>query len=228
MAADDREFKRTTFAFKADKVTDSGTFSGYASVFGNVDSYGEIVMPGAFADSIKRIKASGDPLPVLWQHRGDQPIGGSDDLSEDSHGLKTSGFLMIDEVPLAKQAHAMLRRRVVRGLSIGYYVEESKYVEPEGVRELHKLDLVEYSVVTFPANVLAGVDSVKSILRDGTLPTMKAFEDFLRESGFSKTQAAAIASGGLSKLLKRSESAEVDAKAIGDVLAGWKVPTLNI
>lgn len=228
MATADREFKKTTFAYKASKVADEGTFEGYASVFGNVDSYGEIVMPGAFAKSIERIKVSGDPLPVLWQHWSNQPIGGSDVLEEDDHGLKTAGFLLIDDIPQAKQAHALMKRRVVRGLSIGYYVDASSTDDETGIRSLHELDLVEYSVVTFPANALANVDEVKSILRDGSLPTLKAFENFLRESGFSKTQAAAIASGGLTKLLKRSESAEVDAKAIGDVLAGWKAPQLNI
>lgn len=217
------EFQRRAFAFKAKQVDPAGTFSGYASVFGNVDSYGEIVAPGAFSDSIKRIKDSGDPLPILWQHRSDNVIGGSDVLEEDDHGLKTDGELYIEDIPQAKQAHALMTRRVVKGLSIGYYVEESSYNEKTGVRTLQKLDLVEYSVVTFPANELAQVDTVKSILRGGRLPSAKEFEGFLREAGFSKTQAAAIAGGGLCKLLRSESDGNKAALQVVDLLSSFKL-----
>lgn len=199
------------FAFKADKVDDDGTFKGYGSVFGNVDSYREIVAPGAFTKSLAEIKASGDPLPALWQHNPDQPIGGYDVLAEDERGLLLEGFLMVGDLPLAKQAHALMKRRVVKGLSIGYYVRADSYDEKTGIRTLTELDLREVSIVTFPANTLAEVESVKSALthalKSGQLPSLKDFEDFLREAGFSKSQAAAIAGGGLSKLLSRGEPA---------------------
>jgi HK97 family phage prohead protease len=217
-----RSLKHRQVAFKAKEVNDDGTFSGYASVFGNVDSYGEIVAPGAFADSLKLIAASGDPLPVLWQHNADQPIGGSDVLAEDDHGLKTDGFLIVDAVPLAAQAHALLKRRVVRGLSIGYYVDKSSYDEQTGIRTLQQLDLVEYSIVTFPANTLAQVESVKALVRQGRLPTFKEFEDFLCEAGFSKTQAKAIAGNGLRKLLDRCEADGKTSDAL-EALKSFKI-----
>jgi HK97 family phage prohead protease len=198
--------KHRQVAFKADAVNDDGTFKGYASVFGNVDSYGEIVDPGAFADSLAQIKASGDPLPVLWQHNSTQPIGGSDVLQEDETGLLTEGFLLTDMIPLAKQAHALMKRRVVKGLSIGYYVERSSYNEKTGIRNLQQLSLQEYSIVTFPANTLATVESVKAAVKKGKLPTLREFEDFLCEAGFSKTQAKAVAGNGLRKLLDRCEA----------------------
>lgn len=214
----ERSLKHRQVAFKAKEVNDDGTFKGYASVFGNVDSYGEIVMPGAFTESIKRIKDSGDPLPVLWQHRSGEPIGGSDVLAEDDHGLKTEGWLMTDVIPRAAEAHALLKRKVVKGLSIGYYVDESSIDEKTGIRSLIKLDLVEYSIVTFPANTLAQVDAVKSIIEGGRLPTLKEFEDLLCEAGFSKTQAKAVAGNGLRKLLDRCEA---DGNT-SDVLAALK------
>ncbi|WP_440221845.1 HK97 family phage prohead protease [Dokdonella sp. MW10] len=207
------------FAFKADSVADDGTFSGYGSVFGNVDSYREIVAPGAFAESLKAIADSGDPLPALWQHRHDEPIGGYDLLAEDARGLKCSGWLMIQEIPLAAQAHALMKRRVVKGLSIGYYVEASDYNEKTGVRTLTKLDLQEISIVTFPANVEALVDDVKAKLCAGQLPSLKEFEKHLREAGFSKTQATAIASGGLAKLLRSESGDPSQANRTGDRLA---------
>lgn len=222
---DSRELKRRTVAFKATDVKDTGEFEGYASVFGNTDSYGDVVAPGAFKESIALLKKSGDPLPVLWQHRSSEPIGGSDYLEEDDHGLKTRGFLLIDEIPQAKSAHTLMRRRVVKGLSIGYYTRDSSYDEKTGIRTLKQLDLVEYSVVTFPANDLATVDSVKArdqLFAGGALPSLKDFEAFLREAGASKTVAAAIAGKGLRAMLQRSESG-ADPGEVLSLLSSFKL-----
>jgi HK97 family phage prohead protease len=218
--------QRKQFAFKAEDVAADGTFTGYGSVFGNVDSYREIVLPGAFTDSIKAIAASGDPLPMLWQHRSDQPIGGYTALAEDVRGLKVTGFLLKDEVQQAAEAYALMKARIVKGLSIGYYVEADSYNEKDNVRSLIKLDLREISPVTFPANTEAQVDSVKCalalMLKAGQLPNLKDFEDFLREAGFSKTQANAIAGGGLSKLLRGEPGGEK-----GDILAALRGFTIT-
>lgn len=189
------------FAFKAKAVNDDGTFTGYGSVFGNLDSYREIVAPGAFAESLKAIKASGDPLPALWQHRADEPIGGYSSLEEDDHGLKLEGWLMRDEIPRAREAFALMKARVVKGLSIGYYVRGETYDEKERIRTLTKLDLVEVSIVTFPANAEAQIDAVKARLAHGELPTLRQFEKSLREQGYSKAQAEMIAAGGFKQLL---------------------------
>jgi HK97 family phage prohead protease len=220
---DSRLLKHRQVAFKAKEVNDDGTFKGYASVFGNVDSYGEIVMPGAFTESIQRIKDSGDPLPVLWQHRSSEPIGGSDLLSEDTKGLATDGWLLKDDIPQASIAHVLMKRRVVKGLSIGYFVDESSVDEKTGIRSLIKLDLVEYSIVTFPANTLAQVDAVKSIIEGGRLPTLPEFEDLLCEAGFSKTQAKAVAGNGLRKLLDRCE-ADGNTSDVLAVLNDFRLP----
>lgn len=221
--------QRKQFAFKAEKVNEDGTFKGYGSVFGNVDSYREIVAPGAFAKSLEEIKASGAPLPALWQHNPDQPIGGYDTLAEDDHGLLVEGFLMSKEIPLAAEAHALLKRRVVRGMSIGYYVRADSYDEKTGIRTLTELDLREISIVTFPANALASVDEVKAANMDafvrkmkaGQLPAIREFEDFLREAGFSKSEAAAVAAAGHGKLLSRSESGGEKGAEILAALRGF-------
>lgn len=202
---------RKNFAFKAD-VDDNGTFAGYGSVFGNVDSYDEIVAPGAFAKSLQAIKDSGDPLPVLWQHNPDEPIGGYSELSEDERGLKVSGFLLKDEVAKAAEAYALMKARVVKGLSIGYYVRDDSFDQKTGIRTLKELDLREISVVTFPANEEAQVDNVKNavrcMLKSGQVPNIRVFEDFLREAGFSKSQAVAIANGGLLALSRGEPGGE--------------------
>lgn len=202
------KFKTRDFAFKATTAPE-GKFSGYGSVFGNVDSYGDIVAPGAFAESLGRIKASGDPLPVLWQHDSRQPIGGYDMLAEDANGLKVEGFLMTDEIPLAKQAYELLSRRVVKGLSIGFYTEASSYNDKTGIYTLTKLDLREISIVTFPANELAQVEGVKQLVHDGKLPSVREFEEFLRDAGFSRKQASEIASRGLKQADQRDSDADI-------------------
>jgi HK97 family phage prohead protease len=218
------------FGFKAGVVKEDGTFDGYGSVFGNVDSYGEIVAPGAFKKSLAAIKASGDPVPALWQHRSGEPIGGYTDLTEDDRGLKVEGFLVLED-PVAKRAHLYMQKRIVKGLSIGYYVRDSSYDEKTGIRTLKELDLVEISIVTFPANAEAQVESVKStemqrILKSGNLPTLPQLEDLLCEAGFSKTQAKAVAGHGLRKLLDRRE-AEGKSSDTLSALKGFTLPSFQ-
>lgn len=221
----ERFLKHKQVPFKAKTVADDGTFKGYASVFGNVDSYGDIVAPGAFTQSIALIKSSGDPLPILYQHSSSAPIGGSDVLEEDDTGLKTEGWLMVNEIPLAAQAHALMKRRVMKGLSIGYYVEDSSYNEKEKTTTLKTLELVEYSIVTFPANTLAQIDAVKSIINGGRLPSLAEFEDLLRDAGFSKTQAKTVAGHGLRRLLDQSDAEGTKSGEILAALEGFKLPS---
>jgi phage head maturation protease len=121
-------------------------------------------------------------------------------LEEDDVGLKVAGFLMINEVAQAKQAHALMKRRVVKGLSIGYYVLEDSFNEKDRLRTLTKLDLQEISIVTFPANDEALIDAVKQKLAHGELPTLREFEKSLREQGYSKAQAELIAARGFKHL----------------------------
>jgi HK97 family phage prohead protease len=200
MKRKEASIKIRDFALEVKAVKDDGTFEGYGSVFGVVDSYNEVVAPGAFTESLAEIAARGRPLPILWQHRSDLPIGPYTELKEDDVGLRVTGTLLKDELPLAAQAHALMRARVVSGLSIGYYVRESSYDEKTGIRTLKKVDLVEVSLVTFPANDDARVDAIKMKLAHGSLPTIREFEALLREQGFSKSQATRIAEQGFKQL----------------------------
>jgi len=201
----------------------SGEFVGYGSVFGVMDSYREIVEPGAFAESIAEINRKGRPVPVLWQHRSGEPIGVYDALREDGTGLQVEGRLAIGKVSRADEAHALMQMGAVSGLSIGYYVREDSFDEKTRVRSLKTLDLVEVSLVTFPANDEARVDTIKSKLAHGTLPTLREFEMLLREQGFSKNQAAMIAIRGLKTLLGRGDSDDDGAKSIAAALAAFKI-----
>ncbi|MGF9764116.1 HK97 family phage prohead protease [Microvirga sp. 0TCS3.31] len=209
-------------------VKDDGLFSGYGSVFGVLDTYNEVVAPRAFEASLADLRAKGRKVPILWQHRTDQPLGVYDALEENTRGLLVDGRLLTDAVSQAREAHALMKAGAVTGLSIGYYVRESSYDEKTGVRTLTRLDLLEVSLVTFPANDAARVDAVKMKLAHGGLPTLPEFESFLREAGFSKSKAAVIATRGLKHLLHRSESGsaanEPDAKALLQHLQSFKLP----
>ena len=205
--------KDLSFEIKA--VSDDGLFSGYASVFDNVDSYGDIVRKGAFVESIGEWEAKGKMPPILWNHDPSDPIGVYTKMQEDEKGLYVEGKLLIDDVPRAKQTHALMKAGVIDGLSIGYRVKEYLYNVDEEVTDLIKLSLREVSIVTFPANPETRIESVKSRLDAGELPTLPEFEKFLREAGFSKSQATAIAGHGLRKLL--SDSAP-EAKSIQNAL----------
>lgn len=202
--------KDFAFSIKAEDVAADGVFEGYGSMFGNLDSYGEQVEPGAFTKSLQRhTKEKTTPL-MLWQHDPWSPIGVWDAMEEDSKGLKVRGHLLAG-VAKADEALILLRGGAIRGLSIGY--REIK-VEPDGNnRKLLELDLFEVSLVSFPANRRATVTGVKNErmedfaqrLRDGEPPPIKEFEDILREAGVPKAMAVAIASHGYAKAI-RSES----------------------
>lgn len=203
-------------------LTDKGQFSGYGSVFNVVDKGGDIVAPGAFADSLSTWRKNGRAVPVLWQHDPGQPIGAWEDLKEDDHGLLGAASLWLDEAPYARLAHKGMQTKTITGLSIGYRVKDYSVNQDTGVYTLQKLDLVEISVVTNPMNDDARVADVKSMVEAGRLPTLQEFEKFLREAaGFSKSQAVAVANGGLSKLLSRGEPGgenSDDIKAVLDII----------
>lgn len=201
-----QKMKTRDFEFHIKAVQSDGLFTGYGSVFDTIDSYREKVAPGAFAESIKTRQKNGRKLPVLWQHNSAQPIGIYEKVSEDENGLWLEGRLLVDDVALAKEAQALMKAGAVTGLSIGYYVKADSYDEKERIRTLTAVDLQETSIVTFPANDEARIESVKAQIAHGTLPSLSEFEDILREAGFSKSQAAVIANRGLKHLLDRSES----------------------
>ena len=205
--------KDLSFEIKA--VSDDGLFSGYASVFDNVDSYGDIVRKGAFVESIGEWEAKGKMPPILWNHDPSDPIGVYTKMQEDDKGLFVEGRLLIDDVPRARQTHALMKAGAIDGLSIGYKIKEYSFDVENDIRELLKLNLGEVSIVTFPANPETRIEAVKSRLDAGELPTLPEFEKFLREAGFSKSQATAIAGHGLRKLL--SDSAP-EAKSIQNAL----------
>lgn len=201
-----------------------GRFSGYASVFGAVDLANEVVEKGAFAKSLEDLASKGRAVPVLWQHQPENPIGSWEALKEDDIGLAGEGALWLDDAPHAKLAYQGLKTKSITGLSIGYIVKRDSIDKKSRVRVLHEIDLVEVSIVTNPCLGIARVSAVKNALESGDLPNLRDFEKFLREAGgFSKSQAAAITNGGLSKLLQSESVSETEQliKSITDFRPSW-------
>lgn len=189
---------------------DSGRFRGYASTFGNIDSYGDTIVKGAYAKTLAE-----DGLPkMFFNHDGwEIPIGKWVDAGEDDVGLHVEGELTLD-MSKGRDVHAAMKHGTLDGLSIGYHVaKDGQEMRNDGIRLLKQIKLIEVSVVTHPADQHARIDldSVKFEAIEG-LQNFTDIERLLREvvgcsKGFSKallTRVKAIATPG---------NAEDEAKA---------------
>ncbi|RVT99091.1 HK97 family phage prohead protease [Rhodovarius crocodyli] len=209
--------ERSIFGLREVKLASEGadmTFSGYGAVFGNIDSYGDVIEPGAFGATLAEAKASGDWPAMLLQHGGltaedNTPIGIWTDLAEDGIGLKVTGKLA--DTPRGREIYTLLKmepRPAIKGMSIGYraaaYEQRTKPEDPR--RRLTKLDLFEVSIVTFPANRKANITDVKSGL------TERDAERALRDAGFSRSEAKAVIASGF-KALPQRDAGEAGTKA---------------
>lgn len=162
-----------------------GEFTAYASVFGNIDSYGDVVMPGAFANTLAAWKTAGNPIPLLFGHNMSDPdynIGGVVDAAEDEVGLKVRALLDLQN-PKAAQVYRLLKGRRVNQMSFAYDViaggweqrakDGGEAQESEEFYALRELKLYEVSVVTIGANQETEILEVKH-LADRALADIKA------------------------------------------------------
>ncbi len=192
--------KQMESRFEVKFQAESGQFEGYASVFNVVDSVRDSISPGAFRRCLAEMKSGQRLPPLLWQHDTAQPIGAWREMYEDSHGLYVKGDLFVAEIARAREAYKLMQEKVVNGLSIGYRVRQSHRDQKSGVRVLTDVDLLEVSMVTFPANDSARIMRVKSALATGVVPSEREFEAFLRDAGLSRKQAKAILADGYKAL----------------------------
>jgi HK97 family phage prohead protease len=173
-----------------------GSFSGYGSVFGILDSHKDIIMPGAYADVIK----SGAPVHVYVNHgwlRGELPVGKWDALEEDTVGLKGAAGLQM-QMPTAMNAYWAVKGGLVSGLSIGYLPDPAGVERrQDGTRVIHRMKMLkEISIVTDPSNRMAQITDIKSadILEAiDEVKTIRDLETLLRDAaGLSKSAATAL------------------------------------
>lgn len=187
-----------------------GFFSGYASKFGGVDSYGDTVFPGAFANTLKDRKR---PVQMRWRHWGDI-IGKWTSMKEDEHGLYVEGELTPGHSQ-AGDVYASLKHGAISGLSIGFRPVKS-IENSAGGRDLHEIDLVEISIVESPADLGAQVGAVKSAIEEAE--SLKEIEALLRDAGgFSRADACALVAR--IKSLGQSDSAPEKKASFAQLLA---------
>jgi HK97 family phage prohead protease len=146
--------------------TDEGVFEAIVSVFGNVDSYGDKVMPGAFADTLAEWKSSGNPIPVLWSHMSHDPdyhIGEVLEAEERDEGLWVKARIDLDE-PKSRKVYKLLKGRRVTQFSFAYDVLDAAEVKADGdaVYELRKLKLYEVGPCLIGVNQQTELLAVKA------------------------------------------------------------------
>lgn len=200
-------------------VSETGSFSGYGAVFGNVDRDLDVIEPGAFTKTLAEHKRRGPMPPLLWQHRFDRPIGAFTTLREDQKGLYVEGELAL-KTSKGSEAYELLKIGAVGGLSVGFCIPNGGKVHDRGgVRRIKQIELWEISLVPIPANPEAVVSEVKGAIENKT-----SLERFLRNAGMSRAQAKALIAGGYSYLNPR----QADADGLASLGAKAQSLTANI
>ncbi len=150
-------------------TTASGHVEGYAALFGEPDRSGDIVAPGAFAETLRARSAS---VKFLWQHDPAQPIGIWDSIEEDARGLRVKGRLLT-ALSRGREAATLLNAGALDGLSIGFRTITADRAGPN--RRLTKIELWEISLVTFPMAEHARLTPTSN-------PDAKALADAIRSA----------------------------------------------
>lgn len=180
---------------KAESNGNERTFEAYASVFGNVDNDNDIIVKGAFTETILKRTPK-----LAYQHDIKKLVGVVKEIKEDETGLLIKGEFL--NTPLGDQVYEEVKAGAINQMSVGFRTKDSDF-DGKGQRIIKDVDLFEVSFVTFPANESARVTSVKA---DGC-KTVRDFEKILRDVGFSRTKAKSLASHGY----KSSDDIERDA-----------------
>lgn len=207
------------FELKRATIDADGVFAGYASVFNERDSYGDTILPGAFADSLAAHKAAGTRPALLWNHDAGAPVGRWDLIEEDARGLAVEGRLAL-ETERGREAHALLKHKAIDGLSIGYFVPEGGAERTSEGRTIKRVELPEISLVTLPSNGKARVLEVRSWQAPGDA------EQALRDAGLSRREAKALLAQGWRGLSGDTENHETEIltalRRIESATARWR------
>ena len=190
------------------KTEQEGIFSGYASTFGNVDNGNDIVAKGAFTKSLSERPAN--KVKLLSQHKTDEPIGIFEEIFEDSKGLYVKGRLALG-TQKGRETYELMKMGAIDGMSIGFRAnpEKQTYNESKRTRTLNEVQLLEISLVTFPMNERAGIQSVKGE------KSIREWETILREAGgLSRTEAKVGAKALMGALNHRDD----DTKQLADLI----------
>lgn len=199
------------------KFADNGmAFSGYASVFGGVDSYGDTIDPKAYS---KTLKGRERPIRMRWNHYG-PIIGKWTEVRVDEKGLYVEGELTPGHT-VAQNVYASLKHGAIDGMSIGYRPKKIEML-PDGKRLLKEIELIEVSVVEEPADLGAKIGDVKAAM--DACDSLKEIETLLREAGgFSRADATSLVARVKALAHGERDAEEKAKKAVQEVFAAFKV-----
>ena len=206
----DSEIKKIVFESEV-KSDAKGIFTGYGSIFGNEDQGNDIVKKGAFTKSLTKRPAS--KVKMLFQHKTDEPIGVFTDIYEDNKGLFVKGQLAMG-TQKGREAYELLKMGALDGMSIGFKADPDKqgYNENKrGVRTLKEVDLMEISLVTFPMNESALIQTVK-----GNAKNIREWEKILRDAGGLSRTESKIGAKALSEALNQRDAE--DKQSLADLI----------
>jgi HK97 family phage prohead protease len=215
-------------------------FKGYASTFGNIDRANDVVVKGAFINSINAHKSRNEDFPALWQHDTHTPIGVLPviDMFEDEKGLFVHGILPLEDTFVSGRVKPQMKVGSVRKMSIGFNIIEATDEKDEGsnmwLRFIKEADLMEISLVTFPCNTEANVTEVKNNKQEvkkmfDDAKTLADVEKVLESKGFSQSESKqAISKISEIKEVQRDadaleveeQKAQRDAEELKDCLGG--------
>jgi HK97 family phage prohead protease len=208
----DTELKKLVFESEIKAENSKGIFTGYGSIFGNEDQGNDIMQKGAFTKSL--INRPVSKVKMLYQHKTDEPIGVFTEIYEDSKGLFVKGQLAMG-TQKGREAYELLKMGALDGMSIGFRADPEKqgYNENKrGVRTLKEVDLMEISLVTFPMNESALIETVK-----GNAKNIREWEKILREAGGLSRTEAKIGAKALSESLSQRDAGD-DNKQLADLI----------
>jgi len=192
-----KEIKSLPFEVKEiNEDSEYFTFEGYASTFGNIDLGDDIIVRGAFSQTLKKNSS----LPVLWQHQMSEPVGKSITLYEDDKGLFIKAILPKSDTLVSGRIIPQMKVGSIREMSIGFFTRDSDM--EKGVRLLKEIELFEVSLVTKAMNPQALVSGFKS------MESLKDIEQSLKDMGLSNTEAKTL----ISKVKEFSNQRDVEEK----------------
>ncbi|KAJ6644983.1 NAD kinase [Pseudolycoriella hygida] len=161
-------------------VTENGVYiSGYASVYNIADQHNDLIVKGAFA--LEEMAQAN--IKLLWQHDCTKPLGVIQSLSEDDNGLKIEAIIN-NKIETGREAIELVRQGAVDGLSVGFNIKLANY-NKLNQRVITKAQLIEVSIVTFPANYLAKITHINKQL-PANIPTINCSTAYLKTLNMEK------------------------------------------
>lgn len=217
------ETKTVPFELKASD--EPGSFKGYGAIFGNRDLGGDIIEAGAF----KKFKYLAKKQIAIAAYHDLERIVGKATVTQDEKGLYLDGVIDLDDID-GQKIHRKMKFGTLTAMSVGFNIlkDGSEWTEDYSTRTIKKAELWEVSIVPFGMNPKAKVQSVKSV---EDIQDIRGFERLLKDSGYSRKQATAIALHGF-KAFQRdagspngslSDSDEQTSVMLGDLKSHMQI-----